>query len=143
MSESVDLLKNSLRSAGHSLTAARQTVFTALLDKEPQSMQQLVVACPDIDRASVYRTVSLFERIGVVQRLQIGWKYKLELSDSFHRHHHHLTCQNCGKVIPFNENIGLEAALLEVSMNAGFEMRGHQLEIQGICADCAAANVKN
>src|ERR1700722_13846047 len=92
MIEPLEELKAALKSREYSLTAARQAVFSALLDKEPQTMQQLVAACPTIDRASVYRTVSLFEQLGVVQRLQIGWKYKLELSDRFHHHHHHLTC---------------------------------------------------
>ena len=136
MSEPIDLLKSSLKKRGYSLTEARQKVFLALLDKEPQTMQQLVAACQQIDRASVYRTVSLFEQIGVVQRLQIGWKYKLELSDSFHRHHHHLTCVNCGKIIPFNESKDLGTSLRQIALSNGFVMQGHQLEIQGLCSVC-------
>lgn len=138
MSDPSDLLKTSLKSQGHSLTAARQAVFAALLNKEPQTMQQLVAACTGIDRASVYRTVGLFEQAGIVNRLQIGWKYKLELSDAFHHHHHHLTCQQCGRVIPFNESPGLEATLRQIAKDNDFFMKGHQLEIQGYCANCKA-----
>ena len=75
--------------AGQSLsnTAARTTVFAALLDNGPVTMAELIQLCErTIDRASVYRTVTLFESIGVVQRLQIGWKYRLELSDDFQHH---------------------------------------------------------
>jgi len=136
MSEPLDQLKLKLKQHGYSLTAGRQTVFSALLDKEPQTMQQLVADCPEIDRASVYRTVGAFEKIGVVQRLQIGWKYKLELSDTFHRHHHHLTCQNCGQANPFKENSAFEKSLQTVASANTFQMSGHQLEIEGVCEAC-------
>jgi Fur family transcriptional regulator, ferric uptake regulator len=136
MSEPSDLLRNTLKSQGHSLTAVRRAVFGALLNKEPQTMQQLVAACPGVDRASVYRTVSLFEQAGIVNRLQIGWKYKLELSDAFHHHHHHLTCQQCGRTIPFNESPDLEATLQQIAASNDFFMKGHQLEIQGTCSAC-------
>jgi len=99
-------------------------------------MQQLVAACPGIDRASVYRTIGLFEQAGIVNRLQIGWKYRLELSDAFHHHHHHLTCQRCGRVIPFNESGELETALRQIAASNDFFMKGHQLEIQGLCSNC-------
>jgi len=35
---------------------------------------------------------------------QIGWKYKLELSNAFQHHHHHLTCLQCGGVTPLPED---------------------------------------
>ncbi len=99
-------------------------------------MQQLVAACPAIDRASVYRTVALFEKLGIIQRLQIGWKYKLELTDSFSRHHHHMTCQQCGRTIPFDESPELERQLRWLAASNRFKIRGHQLEIQGLCPAC-------
>lgn len=102
-------------------------------------MQKLIAACPDIDRASVYRTVALFEELGIVQRLQIGWKYKLELSDAFSRHHHHMTCLRCGLVISFDETPELEQQLRWVAASNRFKMKSHQLEIQGLCARCTGA----
>lgn len=102
-------------------------------------MQQLVAACPGIDRASVYRVVSLFEQLGIVQRLQIGWKYKLELSDTFSHHHHHLTCLKCGRIIDFDEAPALEKDLYHIAKNNNFQIRGHQLEIQGLCRNCTAS----
>jgi Fur family ferric uptake transcriptional regulator len=137
MSTPLDLLQKNLRKQNYSLTAARQSVFSALLNKEPQTMQQLVTACPGIDRASVYRTVKLFETLGIIQRLQMGWKYKLELSDRFHGHHHHMTCLKCGKVISFDENVSIETRLNEAAAAHGFYMSEHQLEIQGICHECS------
>jgi Fur family ferric uptake transcriptional regulator len=118
------------------LTESRRAVFQALLGQEPQTMRQLVAACPTIDRASVYRTVILFERLGIIQRLQIGWKYKLELTEDFSHHHHHLTCLHCGRVISFDESPALEAELRRIAVANNFAVQSHQLEIQGLCERC-------
>lgn len=100
-------------------------------------MAEIVAACcGQVDRSSVYRTIALFEKLGIVQRLQIGWKYKLELSDSFHHHHHHLTCRQCGKTFPLTENVQLENMLHKLAMSQDFIMQEHQLEIQGVCQAC-------
>lgn len=144
MPEPLEQFKTALKHQGQSLTRARLAVFNALQDKEPQTMREVVAACGgQVDRASVYRTIALFERLGIVQRLQIGWKYKLELSDSFHHHHHHLTCTNCGRTIPLPEDRQLEARLHTLSRSQDFTMKGHQLEIQGLCADCHNDIVQN
>jgi Fur family ferric uptake transcriptional regulator len=137
MVEPLEELKNSLKQHGQSLTRARQVIFAALQDKEPQTMREVVAACAEqVDRASVYRTIALFERLGIVQRLQIGWKYKLELSDTFHRHHHHLTCRHCGRTFPLPEDEQLEKRLKALAGSQNFVMQGHQLEIQGLCQTC-------
>jgi Fur family ferric uptake transcriptional regulator len=137
MAEPLQQFKTALKTHSQSLTRSRLEVFSALQDKEPQTMREIVQACVSkVDRASVYRTIALFERLGIVQRLQIGWKYKLELSDAFHHHHHHLTCLKCGKTIRLSEDRQLEARLHGLARAQNFVMQGHQLEIQGLCENC-------
>jgi Fur family transcriptional regulator, ferric uptake regulator len=126
-----------LKKQGLNLTETRKLVFRTLQGKEPQTMAELIEACwRQIDRASVYRTITLFERLGIVKRLQIGWKYRLELSDDFQHHHHHLTCQICGRTTALPEDNELEKRLSQLAAKQGFAMRDHQLEIQGICQKC-------
>jgi Fur family ferric uptake transcriptional regulator len=140
MLEPLDQLKQTLKAGGQSLTTARQTIFAALQDEEPLTMHEIIQKClGEVDRASVYRTVALFERLGIVQRLQIGWKYKLELSDAFHHHHHHLTCSHCGTTIPLPEDADLERRLQQLADSQTFIMTGHQLEIVGLCRNCRPA----
>ena len=98
-------------------------------------MHDLVVRAGQVDRASVYRAVDLFERLGIVQRLNTGWKYKLELSDKFAEHHHHLTCLRCGRTIAMNEG-ELEQLIGRLAEKHGFLPTAHQIEIQGLCAEC-------
>jgi len=137
MAEPLEQLRNTLKEHEQSLTRARRIIFGVLQDQEPQTMRDITAACAGrVDRASVYRTISLFERLGIVQRLQIGWKYKLELSDAFHRHHHHLTCRQCGRTFALPEDNDLEQRLKLLAHRQNFQMQGHQLEIQGLCQNC-------
>lgn len=124
-----------LKSAGYSVTRARLAVFGALAGHEPLSMHQLIERAGHIDRASVYRVVDLFERLGIVQRVNIGWKYKLELTDKFAEHHHHLSCTNCGRTISMNED-ELEDLITKLAAGHHFTPHAHQIEIQGLCSHC-------
>ncbi len=130
-------MRLSLKQGGNSITKARLAVFLALVDQEALTMAELINRIgPKIDRASIYRSIALFETLGIVQRLQMGWKYKLELSDVFAAHHHHLTCITCGFVMPINEDQQTEAHINRLALNLNFQPRSHQLEIRGVCAKC-------
>ncbi len=133
----ITTLRALLKKHGSSLTKPRRLVFDLLLNQKPQSMQVLVGRAKDnVDRATVYRTMQLFEAAGVVQRLNIGWKYKYELSDVFQGHHHHFHCSNCGMTFTLEPNPMLETMIDTVAAKSEFAPRGHQLEVYGLCADC-------
>lgn len=133
-----DSLRALLKKEGYSLTTTRKAIFDLLLDKQPQSMQVLIKRAEGkVDRATVYRTVELFERLGIVHRLNIGWKYKVELSDLFIGHHHHFHCSQCGITYTLAANTMLETMIDTVVAKENFAPRGHQLEIHGLCADCS------
>lgn len=130
-----EIFKVLLKANEQSITKARLRVFEALLGQEPLTMHELVDRIEQVDRASVYRAIDLFERLGIVQRLNTGWKYKLELTDKFAEHHHHLTCIECGLTIPMNET-ELENLIAELAATHRFKPIAHQIELQGICALC-------
>lgn len=134
-----ETLKSILKANKSSLTRPRKLVFDLLLNQEPQSMQVLARRAEDkMDRATVYRTVELFEKLGIARRLNIGWKYKIELADVFAGHHHHLYCTNCGRMFDLPENPMLETMIDTVAAKAGFGPRGHQLEVYGLCSNCSS-----
>lgn len=139
MSSALDKLTMLLKEHAYSVTKPRLAVFEALLGSEPLSMHELVERVPAIDRASIYRTVGLYEELGIILRINIGWKYKLELSDTFSEHHHHLGCTMCGKTIPINES-RLEQLVEQLSAAHNFIPQAHQIEIQGVCANCKQKN---
>lgn len=143
MSHADQLYFEKIKQAGISNTAARYAVFNVLQlsDHKPLTMSQLVNSTiQQADRASVYRSVKLLEEIGVIHRLQIGWKYKLELSDDFHGHHHHITCSICGKTHITHDDDDFELYIQDLARKHGYEMTSHQLDIRGICKNCQKKN---
>jgi len=137
MSTQLPQLAKRLKTAGYSNTKTRAAVFHALAQHESLRMQDLVLALRgSVDRASVYRTVELFEKLGIVQRVQIGWKYRLELSDAFNPHHHHIHCTVCGSIVSLKEDEALERIIHGLAQNAGFALTAHQLELSGTCQQC-------
>ncbi len=129
--------RDTLRAANASVTKPRQIIFEYLQGKEPLTMQQLEKALSgQFDRASLYRTISLFEHLGITRRLQMGWKYKIELSGRFAHHHHHLTCLECGKIIPVENDNGLERQLSIILRTYRFTESSHELEVRGYCESC-------
>jgi len=138
MSSSQETFSALLKSHGQSVTKARLAVFEALLGEEPLAMREVVARTKGVDRASVYRAIDLFEKLGIVQRLNSGWKYKIELSDKFAAHHHHLSCVGCGKTIAISGH-ELETFIDQLATHYGFAPTAHQIEIQGYCKACRAA----
>lgn len=132
-----ELLHRKLKEHGYSTTATRLAVLKALEDTHPLSMNELVQKLEkSVNRASIYRTVDLYEKLGIVQRLNIGWKYKLELSNEFQDHHHHLICTACGHIKSFQEPANLNYMLEAIAQHDGFLLQNHQLELQGLCKNC-------
>ena len=132
-----DNLRAVLKQSGYSLTKPRKLVFDLLLQGRPMSMSELVSESGHkVDRASIYRTVSLFEKLGITHRVNTGWKYKIELSDAFIGHHHHMHCTNCGQITTLPANTMLETMIDTTAAKEDFKPRSHQLEIYGICANC-------
>jgi Fur family transcriptional regulator, ferric uptake regulator len=135
--KSRQLLQKVLKDKGFSMTAVRLTVCELLWSQEPMSMRELAAQSADkLDRTSLYRTIGLFERLGLVRRIYIGWKYKVELSDVFTHHHHHIVCTQCGKIVAMTEDEKIEHLIAMLAKRYGFSADSHQLEISGRCSEC-------
>jgi len=134
----MEQFKKILQDNGHSVTRSRSYIFELLASAgEPWPMHRLIdAAAGKADRVSVYRTVELFEKLGIAQRINIGWKYKIELSEAFLDHHHHMTCLACGRVVTVKDEPQFETMIARLAGTNGFVVKSHQLEIQGHCNSC-------
>jgi Fur family ferric uptake transcriptional regulator len=132
------LYSSTLKKNRLSNTRARRTVFDILdAQNNPLTMKQLVnAASPTLDRSTVYRTIELFEHIGIVTKVYTGWKYRIELSDIFSSHHHHLTCTACGTIISFEDSNHFDNELHQIATKHGFSLSAHSLELKGLCRAC-------
>lgn len=119
-------------------TRARLSLYNFLAESNrPLSVNKLVTSlAPKADRASVYRNIELFESIGIIHKVYTGWKYRIELSEQFHPHHHHLTCQKCGKNIPISLGDRMEKAIENFGDKHDFKITSHQIELLGLCKTC-------
>jgi Fur family ferric uptake transcriptional regulator len=125
-----------LKTSGHFVTKPRMYIFGLLQHHSVSTFKELIKLAKRHDQVTVYRTIDLFEKLGIINRIQLGWHTKIELSDTFQHHHHHLTCLKCGKVIALAENKSLEAQLTQLAQRFHFHPTDHQLEIRGYCQSC-------
>lgn len=136
MEKQAKTFKDILQTNHYSFTKQRQKIFNYLLINGPLETHQLIKGLSgEVDKVSIYRTINLFEHLAILQRLNNGFKYKLELSDRFTNHHHHLTCINCLAVISINVD-KLETFIKYTAREKDFTPTSHQVEIQGLCASC-------
>lgn len=88
-----------------------------------------------ISRATIYRTLELLVRSGLVRRVHLGedhYHYERVTEDS---HHDHLICTACGSVIEFHDE-ELQARQERVCEKRRFTPTSHNLQILGICDSC-------
>ena len=88
--------------------------------------------------ASVYRALDQLVELDLVQRVELGdGVARFEPSHAGGDHHHHLVCDDCGKVEPFSDP-GLERALEQTASRLAYDMQGHEVVLHGHCSDCRA-----
>ncbi len=136
MSVELDRFKQVLKNNGHFVTKPRLRLFGHLQNHKVVTVSQLISLLSHHDQATVYRNIKIFEGLGIISRLQLGWHSKLELSDTFQHHHHHMTCLKCGKVTVLNEDPAIEKQIEHMSARSNFKPIHHQLEIRGLCHIC-------
>lgn len=128
--------KKLLRDNEYFVTKARLRLYAILHHHPEVSTKQLVELANENDQATIYRNLNLFEQLGIINRLRLGWHSKVELSDMFQHHHHHFTCLRCGAVTTLPENQALEREIERLANSQHFSPTDHQLEIRGTCKPC-------
>ena len=86
--------------------------------------------------ASVYRALDGMDELGLVQRVDLGdGVARFEPAHADGDHHHHLVCDDCGKVEAF-EDPSLESAIERVADGRGYVVAAHDVVLRGACEDC-------
>jgi Fur family transcriptional regulator, ferric uptake regulator len=133
---------STLADAGRRAGRARQLVV-ALLARQRccLSANEIFEALRARDRkigiASVYRALEQLTSLQLVQRLEFPDAARYEPMLPSGEHHHHLVCDDCGKVEPFADR-PLERALDRVGEAVGFQVDAHDVLLRGACSDCRA-----
>lgn len=85
--------------------------------------------------ATVYRTIEVLLRSGLVVERDFGEGFKRYEPARDVPHHEHLLCSICGKVTEFRDE-RLERITTLIAERHRFSRQGHRLMIYGTCADC-------
>jgi Fur family transcriptional regulator, ferric uptake regulator len=98
---------------------------------------------PNIDRATVYRTVDLLKKFRLIDELDLmhleGEKHYYEVRTK--RNHIHLACFRCGRIEEFSSPL-FEHLKAEIATETGFEIGIVRLEVGGSCRSCAENDMR-
>ena len=146
MKRITDRLEAFLRTRGLRLTRQRLAILDAIYathkhvtaDQLYEMLQRREgTARLNISRATVYRTLALFSEGGFVQALDVGRDQGTLYEHTLgHRHHDHMICLDCGRIIEFSDE-ELERAQEAAVRRTGFHSTSHRLNVFGTCARCA------
>ena len=88
------------------------------------------------NEATVYRTLTSFEKNGILKQVNVRKESVYFELDT--KHHHHIVCTNCDTVEDF-ENKEIEKALERIVSKASKfkNIKEHSVELFGLCRACA------
>ncbi len=147
MSPFIRLFRRYLREQGLPITQQREVVADVIFNSTDHlSVEDIEAALKGrgerIGKATIYRTVEILVRSGLVKEHDFGEGFK-RYEHLFGQQpvHEHLICTSCGKVVEFQspEVIRLQE---ETARMHGFLPTRHRLEIYGICGACQARGVQ-
>ena len=135
-----------LRRAGHHRGAARDRLIE-LLSRQHCALSALEIEDAlrerrrgerAVGRASIYRVLELLHAHDIVSRVDVGdGIVRYEPADpAGEDHHHHLLCDQCGKLVPFHDP-ALERSIDQLSSRLGFRTTDHEVTLRGDCPDCS------
>jgi Fur family ferric uptake transcriptional regulator len=140
----VHLFRRYLRDQGLPVTQQRE-VIAEIVFSSPEHLSveeleaQLKARGERIGKATIYRTVEMLVRSGLVGEYDFGEgfkRYKHLFGQSQVREH--LICTECGKVSEVVDE-ELSSSQERLARQHGFQAARYRLEIYGLCAECQAA----
>ncbi len=137
-----DSLKAELHERGWRLTPQRQIIldiFQNLAAGKHLSAEDLYDLLQaeghDISLSTIYRTVKLMARMGILRELELAEDHKhYEINQPYH-HHHHLICVKCNQTIEFKNESVLKIGD-KTSKKEGYHLLDCQLTIHAVCPSC-------
>ena len=93
---------------------------------------------PYVDLATIYRTLQLLKRLGMVTEVVIGNKLHFELADR-HTRHNHMVCSECESVQTLTPGYLAEFSQ-RLQQEFGFTPDLDKITIGGMCSYCQSAD---
>jgi Fur family ferric uptake transcriptional regulator len=135
-------LKAELNSRGWRLTPQREKilhVFQNLPRGDHLSAEELYQVLEQrgeaISLSTIYRSVKLMSRMGILRELELAEGHKhYELNQPYPHHHHHMVCIQCNKTLEFKNDSILKHSLKQTEKE-GFQLIDCQLTVMAVCPE--------
>jgi Fur family peroxide stress response transcriptional regulator len=89
---------------------------------------------PTVSLATVYKTLHVLKRLGLVQEL--AFPESETRFDSYAQPHANLVCQGCGNISDVDDPVTREM-VARIASRAKFTLTGQRLDIYGLCERCS------
>jgi len=132
-----------LREHGLKMTRAREQVFREILSSpgvHPNAEdihRRLRAKNKPVGLATIYRTLNLLVRSGLVTAIDLGESHSHFEPDWNRISHGHLICLSCGRVQEFS-HAEIQAAINKVGEEKGYLLDKFSIQVFGYCKDCTA-----
>jgi len=129
-----------LSELGYRLTPQRMMILSAIENSDDhisaeEIYAQVVAKYSNVNISTVYRTLELLKRLGLVTETDLG-EGRVRYHPADKGHHHHLVCKECGAIIDLDESVMAsvkDTLLREYKFIADLE----HLAILGRCVNCS------
>ena len=137
----VAVIIEALRSRGARVTSPRRRILDYLASSRGHESagaiyRRLRRRFPGMGRATVFRTLRLFEELGACRRIAPTQALGLFEGAAAAGHHDHMVCLRCGRIEEFYSP-EIERLQESQARRRGFRPVRHALEIAGYCRRCA------
>lgn len=127
-----------LKKEGHKLTPQRLLIWHILAEGKHLTAEQIHKRVksqfPGVDLATVYRTLELLVRLGLVQESSFSFgPSRYEATENVG--HNHIICRICGRVEHFDGS-KLKEVASSVCELKGFDIESVEANISSVCNDC-------
>ena len=130
-----NLFKDKKLRLSHPRLLLYQELSNAITPLSPQELyQSLLKKQKKIGLTSIYRSLDLFESLGMVFKIINGSSVKYKLCE-IDEHHHHIICKACGSVVEL-DFCDISDWSKKVSESTGYQVTDHPLNFYGYCKNC-------
>lgn len=138
-----ELFKGLLKKHGLKYTTQRRIILNVLVEHEGQhfcseEIYEIVKQrYPEIGLATIYRTMILLERFGIVYKVDVDdvrSRYALALDNS-ENNEQSLICTKCGEILDIRKNTVTKFER-EVLKYHAFTINTHKIKLYGFCKKC-------